>query len=297
MNLTIDSIMADSCSGSQTIARQMLAYFEQLLNQAGQNGESAEHTYEKLQADSKQLIRRQPNMVLLRRLSTVMLSYYKRLLKSGKNSAHIIAAMKIKLEQVKNELEQNSARIASMGSKIIATSNKIMTISKSTLVQRIFETTHQYKRRFEVFTLLSQPPGEGAGFAEALSGLGIKTTILADSQIGVFMPAMNLVLIGADRLYKNGFINKSGTLPLCLTAKHYNIPVYLAVETTKILLESERAIKLNSQDASEVYASGNKNLRAQNIYFEKTPLELVHKIICEDGVFETFEFINWYLKD
>ena len=125
---------------------------------------------------------------------------------------------------------------------------------------------------------------------------GVKVTIVADSQAGSIMDNMNIVLLGADRLYEDGFVNKSGTLAVCLLAKHFNVPVYLAVETIKILKESERSIKPVERDPAEVY-KGNKNIDVYNSYYEKIPLKLVDKVICEEGVFETTDFLSWYLGD
>ena len=104
-------------------------------------------------------------------------------------------------------------------------------------------------------------------------------------------------MTGADRIYEDGFVNKAGTLPLCLTAKHFNVPVYLAAETTKILSLSERAIKNPEFPSEEIYKPKSKNLTVKNFYFEKIPLNLTQKVICENSLFETHEFINWYLKE
>lgn len=296
MNLTLEAILADNQSGSEIITRKALELYKLRLVKGQAAGENLQKIYDELISHSKALIKNQPNMVLLRRKSTELTTYFKRIMKSAKED-EVLAMVIEKVEQVMEEIDENAGKIASIGSKIIATSNKVMTISNSTLVRKIFLTIAAQHRRFEVYNLISHPPDEGIAFAEYLAKNNIRSTIIADSQVGVFLPKMNLVLIGADRLYKDGFINKAGTLPLCLAAKHHNVPVYLAVETGKILLESERAIKITNQNPDEVYKSNIRKLNAENIYYEKTPLELVHKIICENGVFETFEFKDWYLKE
>ena len=296
MNLSLEAILADHQSGSELITRKAMELYKQRLVEGQAAGDDVQGIFDDLVSYSKTLIKSQPNMVLLRRQSTGLTSFFKRIIKSG-NKEEVLTLAVEKVEQMIEEIEENAQKIASIGSKIIASSNKVMTISNSTLVRKIFMTIAAQHRRFDVYNLISHPPGEGKTFAEFLAKNDIKSTIIADSQVGVFLPRMNLVLIGADRLYKDGFINKAGTLPLCLAAKHHNIPVYLAVETGKILFESERAIKITPQNPDEVYKSDNKKLSVENVYYEKTPLELVHKIICENGVFETFEFREWYLKE
>ena len=297
MSLTLEDILSDNKSGSELISRKALEYYKQSLISAADSGADEEEICSNLQAESKTLIKNQPNMVLLRYSSAVVIDYFKRQLKSKKAGNNAYTSVIARIDELFSELEEDTAKIKLMGSRIIASSNKVMTISSSNLVREILLSIADQKRRFEVFSLASAPPAEGTAFAEMLADKKIKTTLIADSQAGVFVSKMNLVLLGADRICSDSFINKAGSLPLCLAAKHFDVPVYLAVNTKKILLESDRAVKFLNQNSDEVYIGKNKKLHHQNIYFESIPLELVHKVICEDGVFESFEFINWYLKE
>jgi len=287
MSLTLEDIIIDNKSGSELISRKALEYYKQSLISAADSGADEEEICSNLQADSKTLIKNQPNMVLLRYSSAVVIDYFKRQLKSKKAGNNAYASVIARIDELFSELEEDTAKIKLMGSRIIASSNKVMTISSSNLVREILLSIADQKRRFEVFSLASAPPAEGTAFAEMLADKKIKTTLIADSQAGVFV----------SNICSDSFINKAGSLPLCLAAKHFDVPVYLAVNTKKILLESDRAVKFLNQNSDEVYIGKNKKLHHQNIYFESIPLELVHKVICEDGVFESFEFINWYLKE
>ncbi len=297
MNDALNEILQDRYSGSITIASKTLDYFEKLIAEAEKNNTALDQLFDQVHKASKILIKAQPNMVVLRWLGNHLQSHFKRLMKSENIPNDYYRFLTERIEQLRKEIQGNLEKIAHMGAKVIATSNKVMTISTSTLVREILLTTHRQKRRFEVYVMKSDPPGEGIQFAEFLAKQGIRTTLIPDAQMGVFMKEMNLVMIGADRIYEQGFINKAGTLPLCLTARHFNIPVYLAAETLKILPEATRAIKFHKESPHEVYPSNNELLQVENCYFERIPLQVAHKIICEDGVFETYEFINWYLKE
>ncbi|MGD9488791.1 MAG: hypothetical protein AB7W47_12270 [Calditrichaceae bacterium] len=297
MNKTLENILNDNHSGSLSLTKKMLDLFRDELKSSAMNATTADDTYKSLQNMAKLLIKRQPNMVLLRKTSNALLLYFKRSLNSDKPLAEVIESIQVKIEALDEELDKNVDTISQLGSKIIANFNKVMTISNSTMVRNILLTASRHKRKFDVFCMKSHPPDEGALLAEELTKQNIKTTLISDTGAGYFMPEMNLVLLGADRLYETGFVNKLGSLQLCLTAKYLNVPVYLAVETTKILIESERAIKITPQNPDEMHKSKNKDLDIMNVYFEKVPLNLVHKVICENGVFETSEFINWYLKE
>ncbi|MEJ2545823.1 MAG: hypothetical protein P8Y99_17305 [Calditrichaceae bacterium] len=297
MSVDIELILNDNQSGSVTLTLNTLKLYRDLLNEMLSASKNLDEIFEQFQDASKKIMKKQPNMVLLRKSTNTIMIYFKRLVKSDKETEQIVKAVEKKILLVEQEIDTRIKKISNTGSKIIAPTNKIMTISNSTLVKKIFETTNNQKRKFEVYCCKSHPPDEGVQLAEALDKMGIKTTIISEGQMGVFMADMNLVLIGADRIYDNGFVNKAGTLSLCLIAKYYNIPVYLAADTTKILPESERIIKLNSQNKKEVYSGNRKKISVENVYYEKVPIDLIHKVICEDSVFDTVDFVNWYLKE
>lgn len=296
MSLDISDILKDNTSGSFTITANSLERYIDYLKNEKDTKNNLEDIFENVQSAAKELVKSQPNMALIRRTHYSFVSYFKRFLKSEKSRKEVLKMMISRLEETRKELDQNLKSIAENGSRLITNFNKILTFSSSTIVRRIFEYADDFKRKFEVYCLKSDPPLEGLQLAEQMNKRGIKTTVVADSQAGVVMDDINMVLVGADRLYENGFVNKAGTLAICLLARHFNVPVYLAVETIKILKESERSIKPVERDPAEVY-SGNKNISVINSYYEKIPLDLVNKVICEEGVFETSDFLSWYLGE
>ncbi|MBD3225681.1 MAG: hypothetical protein GF313_13210 [Caldithrix sp.] len=293
----LDELLNDNQSGSHIINEISLKLLSEQLEELQPQTDDLETLYKSVQATSKSILKQHPTMTLIRKSHNSFFNYFKRLLKTDKEDADVLQSLQEKIEQIIDELAHKRKKIITTGSRIIANSNKVMTISNSNLVKDIISKAQYQKRRFEVYSLISQPPGEGIQLARECDQNGIRTTVIADSQMGVFMEEMNLVIIGADRIYEDGFINKSGTLPLCLVANHYNVPVYLVSETDKILLESQRSIKQKQQNTREVFIPDSGNIHVDNFYFERIPLSCIHKVICEDGAFETFEFIDWYLKE
>lgn len=296
MAISIKTILEDNRSGSLTIARNTLDLFREWLLQCSASNENPGECFKTIQDASKALLKKQPNMALLRYCCTTFLQYFKRALKTESDPGNGMAAALAKLTEIRKEMEHNTERIADIGAKLIASSNKLMTISSSTLVNQILIKASSAKKRFHVYNLKSHPPDEGVHSAEFLLEHNIKTTLIADAEMGLFMPQMNLVLIGADRVFEDGFVNKAGTLPLLVTAKHFNIPVYLAFDTWKILSKNDKTVKFMERENSEIYSNKIHELHVQNFYFESIPLNLVQKVICEEGVYETSEFIDWYLK-
>lgn len=63
---------------------------------------------------------------------------------------------------------------------------------------------------------------------------GIKSTVIPDSAIGFYMEKVDLVVVGAEAVVKNGgIINRIGCYPLAVCAKAVNKPFYVLVESYK----------------------------------------------------------------
>ncbi len=295
--MNISKIILDKKADSYRITFNCLDVFDEILAAQKNSDFNLETIYEEFHDLAKTAIKAEPNKVLIRRVTNNLLNHCKRVLSSDRTPVEILESVREKIQAARREIEQTAQKIAIMASRAIAHTNRVLTMSNDYLVIKTILEAEKQKRRFEVFVVKSDPPAEGLDLAEFLAKKGVKTTVIADSQIGVFLPKMNLVFLGADRLYEKGFVHRAGSLPLCLTAKFYNIPVYLLSETRSILLEKERSVKYYDQDSSEVYVPKNSAIQVMNIYYESTPLDLVYKVVCEDGIFEMKEFISWYLME
>ena len=296
MRINIKEILDDNTSGSFTITENTLQIFDEYVDYATKSNIDINEVFDEIHSSAKQLVKQQPNMALLRKYIYGLVTSFKRLLSSDKKRAEILDLLAEKIKSSQQNLIKDIETISSNGAKVITNFNKILTYSNSTVVKSLFLRAIEMNRKFEVFCVKSDPPNEGVSLAEELVDLNIKTSLVADSQAGTIIDDMNLVLLGADRVYETGFVNKAGSLSICLLAAHFNIPVYLAVETSKILKESERLIKKVEKDTREIY-SGEKDIEVFNSYYEKIPLNLVSKVISEEGVFETAEFLSWYLGE
>ena len=295
--MDIDLIINDNHSGSMTLLQNMLDQLEKELAAAkGNNKLDINAFYGELSEFVKEIVKNQPNMANIRRYGFSFTNHFKKLLLQEMKTQEIVSDLSQTLISIKKEIEDNVQIISRHITKIITHMPKVMTISNSTLVRRSFDEAVAQNKKLEVTCLKSHPPDEGVILAEYLSQFDVRVRIASDFEVGLFMNDVNFVLIGADRILEDDIINKSGTLPLCLTAQYFNIPVYLVCETAKILLEQNRAVKFRKRDASEIYENPDKEIMVDNYYYERVPLKYIDKIICEEGIFDSEEFKNWYLK-
>ena len=131
----------------------------------------------------RDIIKLHPNMVAIRKRVTTIVYYLKRLVKANKDIDEIISQTQDKLREILNDAKDKQRRIGTIGSKLILNNNKILTISNSNSVKRIFQGARQQKRKFEVYCLESRPALEGQLFAEDLAKSGISCTVITDASI------------------------------------------------------------------------------------------------------------------
>ncbi|MDO8494817.1 MAG: S-methyl-5-thioribose-1-phosphate isomerase, partial [Deltaproteobacteria bacterium] len=90
-----------------------------------------------------------------------------------------------------------------------------------------------------------------------LQKAGIEVTLICDNMAGSMMKrgGIDCVIVGADRIAANGdTVNKIGTYPLAVLAKHHNIPFYVAASCSTIdaNIPSGEKIPIEQRDTAEV---------------------------------------------
>jgi methylthioribose-1-phosphate isomerase len=109
----------------------------------------------------------------------------------------------------------------------------------------------------------------------------------------------NKVIVGADRIVRDGVINKIGTYTIALVAHEHNIPFYVAApKSTFDLKSTSKDVIIEERTTEEVTHLNNvriapKGVDALNPAFDITPFKLVSAIICETGVLSPSKlFVN-----
>ncbi len=163
-----------------------------------------------------------------------------------------------------------------------ADASPITVHSHSESVKSALKELHNRGHSFQVFQTLSGPVNEGILQARWLAESGLKVTLLTDAMSAFAVKNSGLVLLGADGLYPAGFVNKSGSLNICLAAGLYKIPVYVLIDSRKIfkgIPETESA-----RSPEEILTDPPPNLKVINLYFELVPHTLVTGYITETGL-------------
>ncbi|EQB50747.1 NUDIX domain-containing protein [Colletotrichum gloeosporioides Cg-14] len=197
---------------------------------------------------------------------------------------------------------------------------RILTLSSSsTILECLHRAILGFRSEFDIRILESRPLFEGVSMASRLVGRlresgaerekKVEVSIYTDAAAAIASEAVDLVLIGADLIAKDGSTsNKTGSLPAVLSAKHCapNAKVLVLAENEKILPYEPPLREEN--DIEEVFASwrreeslqeaastvlsysqketlGGHGLQAtvKNVYFEWIPTTLIDGYMFEDG--------------
>jgi len=187
-------------------------------------------------------------------------------------------------------------RVAEYGCELIADGDRVMTHSYSSTVVAVLKEAFDKRRNIEVVVTRSGPGRTGERIARELGFYGIPVTFIDDAAMGLYIPTVSKVVVGADRVCADGkVVNGIGTYQLALAAERVGVPFYVLCEMLKFdpRLKGEE-VDLEEKEPSEVAEPGRlpPEVRVKNPYFDITPLELVTGIVTENGLLAPEEVIS-----
>lgn len=156
-------------------------------------------------------------------------------------------------------------KVAKTGQTFISDGSTVLVHSSSRVVFYTLLEALKAKKRLTVFVTESSPSKTGHQMKKWLEEEGMKSvSVIPDSAIGFFLERVDLVLVGAEAVVKNGgIINRIGSYPLAVCAKAVNKPFYVLVESYKFsqlypLKQEDIPSRLKSRgddEGSDVYSS------------------------------------------
>ncbi|HET9097350.1 MAG TPA: S-methyl-5-thioribose-1-phosphate isomerase [Candidatus Baltobacteraceae bacterium] len=195
-------------------------------------------------------------------------------------------------------IAQAGAQLVPQGAKILTHCNTgpLATAGGGTALGVIIAAQRGGKRP-HVFVDETRPLLQGARLTYfELMRAHVDATLLVDSAAAIAMQrkAIDLVIVGADRIARNGdTANKIGTYGLAIAAAHHRIPFYVAAprSTFDLSLQSGGQIPIEERPADEVAAFGGgrvapEGAHAYNPAFDVTPGHLITAFITEYGLLQ-----------
>lgn len=162
----------------------------------------------------------------------------------------------------------------------------VVTLSHSGSVLAVLEALGA-SRKLEVSCGEGRPAMEGRALAARLAALGITVTCMTDAAIAQALTSADAVLVGADAVTADWFLNKAGTRMLAAAAAAQRIPMYVLASRDKFASAAVTSrLTLREAAAGEVWSDPPAGVRIRNVYFEPTPLDDVTGFITDNGLFD-----------
>jgi translation initiation factor 2B subunit (eIF-2B alpha/beta/delta family) len=156
----------------------------------------------------------------------------------------------------------------------------VITLSRSKTVIEILKFWHKKNKKIKVVVCESRPKLEGRLTASELAKAGINVELITDAMVGIYVPAVNAAIIGADSILKNGnIINKVGSKALALLCNENNKPIYAVATRSKFT--DKNKFKFKKENPNEVWRVNAKNIRINNVYFEEVEKEYITKVFTD----------------
>jgi translation initiation factor 2B subunit (eIF-2B alpha/beta/delta family) len=181
-------------------------------------------------------------------------------------------------------------RLAMQASSAIDLKQKlILCHSQSSAVREIFEAYQGNRKKVKIIQTESRPILEGRIQAANLHKLGYDVKLVSDTGFARHLDRINMILLGADAIFRDYFVNKSGSYNICLAGKNAGIPVYILADSRKFwfsLPPEYREMQYNEsrKPGAEIWRDPHPGIDIENFYFEKVPVDWADGYITEKEI-------------
>ncbi|MFH1501513.1 MAG: hypothetical protein ABIG03_00555 [Candidatus Eisenbacteria bacterium] len=231
-----------------------------------------------------ELLKAQREMAPIVNLVGSVIAAAENVILSGKSPETAVRAVQLECSRVSDFGEDRLRELGRAGAPLIAPGTVVATTSDGESVSAILEEAAGAGTEFHVLLSESRPGLEGLSLARRLADLGVPSTLVADAALPGRLAGAGLVLLGADSLSDDSFVNKIGSYAVALAARECGVPCYVAALEDKLLPTALRGDPARGRDPSELMADAPSGVAVDNRYFEVVPLELCRGVVTESGV-------------
>jgi len=191
-----------------------------------------------------------------------------------------------------------NSKLATQAISVIDMSQKtILTHSQSSAVKEVFHQFSGNRKKVKIIQTESRPILEGRLQASYLSRLNYEVMLVPDFGFARHLNKINMILLGADSVYRDYFVNKSGSYNICLAGKNAGIPIYVLADSRKFwssLPPARQEIDYMEENkpGEEVWEDPPDGIKVENFYFEKTPSDWIDGFITENEILKPSQIEN-----
>jgi translation initiation factor 2B subunit (eIF-2B alpha/beta/delta family) len=181
-----------------------------------------------------------------------------------------------------------AAAIARIAGRWIHEAHRVLTFSASGTVRAALAAAAAREHALgpaapPVLCAESRPLLEGRDMARELAAVGLRVTLVIDAALRSLIRPGDLILLGADRIGWDGWVNKIGTRGLIEGAAVAGAPVVVLAPTTRFIPEGVEGEPEGERAGDEVWKGAPSGIRIANPTFEPLTFLGVERVICEEG--------------
>ncbi|MEM0465211.1 MAG: hypothetical protein QXW97_00745 [Candidatus Pacearchaeota archaeon] len=187
------------------------------------------------------------------------------------------------------KLEKNQEIINRNVYSLIKNNYIIFTHCHSSTLTKALIYSKKNGKNFQVYNTETRPLFQGRKTSKELKKAEIPVTMFIDSAFlsAILKNKIDLILLGADAITKEGIINKIGSGMYAEISKLHKIPLYIVSDSLKF---SKERIKIENRNPKEIW--NEKSIKIYNPAFEFIPKKYISGIISEFGILDFKKFIK-----
>jgi methylthioribose-1-phosphate isomerase len=259
-----------------------------------------EQILRELESASKMLEATRPTAVNLMWALSVILETARR---SAEDPEAVRRAVIERAVQMVEDDFQANLKIGEFGAPLITDGDTVLTHCNAGALATVgygtalapVRTSVREGKRVEVIATETRPRLQGARLtAFELLRDRIPVKVITDGMVGYVMSRglVQKVIVGADRIVRDGVFNKIGTYTIAIAARYHRIPFYVAAPTSTFDPSNlGETVRIEERSPSEVTCISGvrvvpRKVGVLNPSFDFTPINLVDAIVSEKGVLD-----------
>lgn len=183
-----------------------------------------------------------------------------------------------------------NTRLARLAGSVIDLHQKlILCHSQSSAVREFFAAYRGNKKKVKIIQTESRPILEGRIQAVNIHKLGYEVKLIPDTGYARHLDRINMILLGADAIFRDYFVNKTGSYNISLAGKSAGIPVYVLADSRKFWFslppeQQELPYIEDRKPGEEIWKDPYPGIDIENYYFEKIPVKWADGFITEKEI-------------
>ena len=286
MNLhkEIDKLLSDNRSGSSALLAKLLDLLEEYHNDADKYSIQ----------DLKNILNR-----LIDGFSGFLIYFH--FYRAFNNRLKVLEGYRFPTNDIMKEMSQfllsykskwkdvNDRIAASVIGNLDLKNKKVLLHSNSFTIRSVFGILCKQDICPDIIQTVSYPVKEGILQAKFLARKKLNITLITDSSVSLHIPSIDCAILGADAIFENSFINKTGSMLIALACKHFKKDLYIFSDSRKKTDRDmtsgtffDRLRNEKEKPPDEILLNAPENIHPSNRYFEEIPVSFVSRFFYEE---------------